>query len=285
VVADGGSDIHAMLTRTSVRSFQPGAIEPATLAELRGIAETARVGPFGNRVRFALLSPDAAERAEVARLGTYGVIRGASLYIAAAVAAAPRAMEDFGCCFEQAVIRCTKLGLGTCWLGGSFDRAGFARRVELQQGGVLPCVTPVGYPAERRHLVGRALRAFAGSDGRKPWGQLFFDGDFSRPMAEDASDPIHDILRCVRAAPSASNRQPWRIMRDESGALHLFLARTTGYGRWFAGVDLQLIDMGIAMCHISLAAAELGQHGSWTVADPGIGVKGLEHIASWTPTR
>jgi nitroreductase len=275
------SDIKAMLARTSVRSYRDREIDPAALDELRGLVQRPRTGPFGNLVRFALVDQGRAGR-EARRLGTYGVIRGASRYLAAAVAAAaPHAMEDAGYCLEQAVVRCTRLGLGTCWLGGSFDRTGFARAIGLREGEVLPCVTPVGHAADGRALLDRMARALAGSDGRKPWDQLFFEGDASHPMAEDAGDPIHDILRCVRAAPSASNRQPWRIVRDASGALHLFLARTRGYGRWFPGVDLQLIDIGIAMCHLSLAAAESGLDGRWRHDGRTTEMPGLEYIACW----
>lgn len=279
------SDIQAMLARTSVRSYRDGGIEPVVLDELRGLVQRPSTGPFGNRVRFALVGQGRAAQGGARRLGTYGVIRGASHYLAAAVPAAPHAMEDLGCCMEEAVISCTKLGLGTCWLGGSFDRTGFARAVGLRDGEVLPCVSPVGCPADRRGLVDRMTRAMAGSDGRKPWDRLFFEGDADHPMAEDDADPLHGVLRCVRAAPSASNRQPWRIVRDASGALHLYLARTRGYGRWFPGVDLQLIDMGIAMCHLSLAAAELGMRGSWLQAKRGSGGTDLEYIASWMPER
>ena len=279
------SAIEAIKRRTSVRSYQARGLAAQTLQALRELLAKPRSGPFGNAVRFELISLDQAGRDEVRRLGTYGVIKGASQYIAAAVGAAPRGMEDFGSCFEDVVVRCTQLGLGTCWLGGSFDRAGFARQIGLAQDEVLPCVTPVGYPADRRSLMDRMMRAMAGSDNRKPWGELFFEDDFSHPLAEDQGRPQHQALRCVRLAPSASNKQPWRLVAGRGGSLHLFLQRTRGYGRWFPGVDLQRIDIGIAMSHLALAARELGLNGGWEQARPQIDAGEREYIATWTPSH
>jgi hypothetical protein len=277
------SAIEAIKLRTSVRTYQDRAIDPVALASLREFVRQPKTGPFGTTVRFSLISLDQTVKSELKQLGTYGVIRGASWFLAAAVSDSPHAMEDYGCCLEDAIIHCTRLGLGTCWLGGSLNRTGFANTIGLKQDEVLPCVTPVGYPTEKRGLVDSAMRLMAGSKHRKPWGELFFEGGFDHQMREDDGDPTHAILDCVRTAPSASNKQPWRIVRGGGGALHLYLARTKGYGRWFPGVDLQRIDIGIAISHFRLAAQETGLHGAWTQADPGLDVGEREYVISWMP--
>jgi hypothetical protein len=70
----------------------------------------------------------------------------------------------------------------------------------------------------------------------------------------------------VRLGPSASNRQPWRIIRDGND-WHFYLRRTPGYGERNTSLlklaDLQRVDMGIAMCHFELTARELGLSGEW----------------------
>ena len=76
-------------------------------------------------------------------------------------------------------------------------------------------------------------------------------------------------LESVRIGPSASNRQPWRIIR-EGASCHFFLARTPGYDKMTGEIRLQEVDMGIALCHFELAAEELGIAGSWQQAKPGI---------------
>jgi hypothetical protein len=105
---------------------------------------------------------------------------------------------------------------------------------------------------------------------------------FSSPLHEDTSGPFALPLEMVRLAPSASNRQPWRVVMNEKG-FHLYLARTFGYGALFRDIDLQRIDMGIAMFHFERTALELGLKGSWHVQDPGISPlpSSTEYVVSW----
>jgi nitroreductase len=86
----------------------------------------------------------------------------------------------------------------------------------------------------------------------------------------------------VRLGPSASNNQPWRAVKDHKG-LHFYLKRNAGYNKIFGGMDLQKVDMGIAMCHFELAAEESGLDGGWSeVADyPGSLPERTSYIISW----
>lgn len=58
----------------------------------------------------------------------------------------------------------------------------------------------------------------------------------------------------TRLAPSASNKQPWRIVKSGND-FHFFEYRTPGHSVRFE-YDIQRIDMGIAACHFHLAAIE-----------------------------
>ncbi len=62
-------------------------------------------------------------------------------------------------------------------------------------------------------------------------------------------------LEYVRMAPSASNKQPWRIVMDVNGEAHFFIERTPKYGHAL-GYDIQMIDMGIALSHYVLASGK-----------------------------
>jgi nitroreductase len=239
--------------RRSVRSYRPGPLAPEARAALSEACEALRTGPLGSPCRFGLVDRRTAPPPDgsVERLGTYGVIRGASTYLAGAAVQGPFCLPDFGYLFQLLVLRATDLGLGTCWLGGTFRRSDFGPALGLKEGELLPAVSPVGVPAGRRGLVDRAFRAAAGSNHRRPWEELFFDSS-GRPLApEREEEPYRVALEMVRLAPSASNRQPWRLVRD-SGTVHFFLEHTQGYGGAM-GFDLQRLDMGIAMAHFELA--------------------------------
>lgn len=84
----------------------------------------------------------------------------------------------------------------------------------------------------------------------------------------------------VRLAPSAVNKQPWRVVLDKNG-VHFYLKRTKGYVSEAAG-DLQKIDLGIALCHFALAAKENAVNICFSMNDPGIAAEaGMEYIASY----
>ncbi|HEX9156614.1 MAG TPA: nitroreductase family protein, partial [Syntrophales bacterium] len=221
------SPIETIRRRVSCRSFDGRPLDNKMKEKLRTFFRENTRGPFGNAQRFDLIDLTEAERAELKSLGTYGVIKGASLFIAGAVVKGARAMEDFGYGMEKTILFATTLGLGTCWLGGTLNRAGFARKIGLSSEESMPAISPVGTPADKRTLTDRAFRFMAKSDNRKPWQELFFDEQPGNPLVKENAGAFGPALEAVRIGPSASNRQPWRIIR-EGASCHFFLARTPG---------------------------------------------------------
>lgn len=264
--------------RSSWRSYDDAEIEADKLNRLIAFMASPRDPPFGTQTRFHLVHTMSPLLGRVR--GTYGVIKGARDYIVGVVQRSERDLEDFGFLFEKIILLATEMGLGTCWMGGTFNRSGFAERVELKSNEILPAVSPVGYVARRRTVVDSLFRIGAGSKRRKKWDELFFDGDFTTPL-EETGEKYATPIEMVRLAPSASNNQPWRIVRNEKG-YHFFLQRSKGYDRLFR-VDLQRIDMGIALCHFELTAAEEGLGGGWRIIDVDVGYlpDQMEYVASW----
>ncbi|MBA7569955.1 hypothetical protein ES708_11700 [subsurface metagenome] len=219
-------------------------------------------------------------------LGTYGFIKGARGFIIGAVDRDENNMEDYGYLLERAILVATDIGLGTCWLGGTFRKSGFSRTISLKETEILPAAVAVGYAADKRRWLDSFMRRRAGSDSRLPWNQLFFDGTFRTALPPDTAGPFATPLEMVRLGPSASNKQPWRVIRDGT-QWHFYVQRTSGYGRrntaLFNLADMQRIDMGIAMCHFELTVREMGMSGEWVHADPGIEKPDelTEYIVTW----
>jgi nitroreductase len=273
--------LDAIRTRTSVRTYDPRPLEPAARAEVLAVLQQAGGGPFGGVPRFALIDRDAARADEKVRLGTYGFVQGHPCFVAGCIARGPRAEVDYGHAFQGVVLHLTRLGLGTCWLGGTFSRGEFARVLRPGAGEVIPAVSPLGYAAARRGLVERVVRFGARADDRLPWSTLFFDGSSRVPLSREAAGDDADLLEAVRRGPSASNRQPWRVVR-EGRAFHVFLERTPGYyGRLLPGVDLQALDLGIALRHVQEASQALGRPGAWQLDPPPWPAPGWEFGATW----
>ncbi|HET89145.1 MAG TPA: nitroreductase [Chloroflexi bacterium] len=272
--------------RYSCRNYADRAIEEEKQERLRAFIAANSIGPFGTPARFKLVTAAERDREELRGLGTYGFIKGATGFIIGAVEESGRGLEDFGYLMEQIILFATDLGLGTCWLGGSFNKSNFSARISARETETVPAVTSIGYAAEKPRLLGRLIRRQANSDRRKPWEELFFLQEFGAPLSHEAAGPYAVPLDMVRLGPSASNKQPWRIVKD-GAAWHLYLQRTKGYRDRNWGIlriaDMQRIDIGIAMCHLELAARELGLPGDWQDQDPAIELPDTltEYTVSW----
>jgi nitroreductase len=270
--------------RFSCRTYADKAIEEETLQKIKEIISSLPAGPFGGRPRLQIVSAASSSPREWKQLGTYGLIKNARTYVVGAINDAANAMEDYGYCKELLILKVTELGLGTCWLGGTFSASSFAKAINLQEGELLPTVSPIGYPAERKSLAEKMMRGMVGADKRKPWSGLFFTDNFSRPLTEEGAGIYATALANLRLAPSASNKQPWRLLRDSAGVFHFYLSRALGYNL-LRGVSLQDLDMGIAMCHFGLTARELGIKGEWLVEGSAPKSGSFDYIVSWQENR
>ena len=290
IVGYSKSIVEIIERRFSCRTYLDVPIEAEKRQRLGEFLSACRTGPLGTATRFELVVATEKDRRALRGLGTYGLIRGATGFVLGAVSEGEKNLEDFGYLMEQIVLQATDLGLGTCWLGGFFTRSRFAERMALDDGELMPAVVSVGYASDDRGLVDRLIRRGAGSDKRLPWEHLFFDGQLGVPVSRQAAGTYAVPLEMVRLGPSASNRQPWRIVKD-GDAWHFYLQRMLGYyegGRLFLRMaDLQRVDMGIAMCHFALTADELGLRGAWAIEEPDIKRpdESTEYVVSWVEGR
>ena len=258
--------------RYSCRSYRTTPIEPDKCALITQAIAALTAGPFGVPARFKLVAATAQDRDALRGLGTYGFIRGAAAFMIGAAQTSEKSLEDFGYQMENLILTATALGLGTCWLGGSFSRSSFSRRIACASHEIIPCVCALGYPSEDHGTLDAGLRQRIGANERLPWESLFFDSGFGAPLARLQAGAYATPLEMVRLAPSASNKQPWRIIQHQD-RWHFYMQRTKGYRegwltRLLGVADMQRVDMGIAISHFEQTAAEVGAKGHWQVSDP-----------------
>lgn len=251
--------IEAMTTRRSTRSFDGHRLTQAETEKLRGIlvAAGSEAGPFGRSIRLALYESDGDGKP--VKLGTYGLISGASAFIVAAVAVGNGAMEDAGYVLERAVLEATAAGWASCWIGGVFSRGRAAEIVGLAKGEVLPAVIALGLPAIRRSVADRIVTGAAKSRSRKALESLVFAVDGSIP-----DEPWLGVVQAMQGAPSASNKQPWRLVRlPDRDEWVIFMDEDRVYNNSLGEAHLQNLDIGIGMRHFREAAAFSGLRGQW----------------------
>ena len=249
------SIIETIRRRRSVRSYTG---EPLSCEHAERLVEyiTGLQAPFGVKARILLIRSLTGDSKPV-KLGTYGWIGGAKDFLALIYQDGPSAEVGAAWLFERVILYCTGLGIGTCWLGGSFSRKDFGRQVTLAAGEKLRIVSPVGYASDRRRFVETYLvGAEKNHRTRKPFEANFFHRDFSTPLRRAEAGTYALPLEMVRLAPSANNTQPWRVILDGQ-ALHFY--RTFSYG-------FSAIDMGIALCHFGETCRETGIAGRFEVS-------------------
>jgi nitroreductase len=245
--------------RVSVRNYNSNMIDEETISTIKNFIETLS-NPFDVKVNYHFLNFNDTQQPQ--KLGTYGVIKGARQYIGASIKLEPYSLEALGYEMEVLILYLAHLGLGTCWLGGTFDRKGFSKVMNIESDEMFPAITPFGYPEGNRHITEIAMRKLINADKRKAWDQLFFLNDLNTPLRQDTAEDYAFALEMVRLGPSASNKQPWRIV-IENNNYHFFEYKEPGYSQVFP-YDIQRIDIGIAAAHFELAMKEVGINGQFS---------------------
>lgn len=250
-----------LLDRHSVRSFD-GAPLPRTAA--RALAELAPEPLGAARARMVLVEgAEAAASILTGLVGSYGRIVGApAVMLFIGQTRDVGHLAAVGYVGQQAVLEATALGLGSCWVSGTFSREQASRFVTLAEGEMIAAVSPVGAGREGtglRRLHDLSLRAFAGSAKRKPLGEIV-----QGPVDQEW---LRRALEAARWAPSALNGQPWRF-RVEPGVVAVGYEPSKRRGP-FVG-DPRELDCGIAMANFAVAARAEGIQGQWCLRCGGV---------------
>ncbi|MHA1376416.1 MAG: nitroreductase family protein [Promethearchaeota archaeon] len=274
--------------RTSWRTYYPELLEEDVKGEIEKILKQGDlISPFSSKTgncRYELVSVLEFDPDEQKQLGTYGMISGAQEFIVGASEKSEYYKINFGYLMELIILKATDLGLGTCWLGGTFNRTIFSKKINCKAEEVIPAISPIGHPAKRRSRE-KIIRRFVQAKKRKPWEEIFFIGNFQNPLSEETSENLNEynsILEMVRLGPSAGNKQPWRIIKEENGNdFHFYVKYPEGKlaANYRPFVKL---DMGIATCHFDLTAKEYGIKGGWHFTKPDIQIpENLDYIVTW----
>ena len=256
-----------MRARKSVRTFDGTPLREDDRAKLEQYLSHVET-PFDIPMEFRML--DAKEHGL-----SSPVVTGTELYVAGKIKRDPLAEVAYGVAFETFALYALSLGVGTVWIAGTMDRPAFERAMELKDDEFMPAVSPLGYPAKKRAIRDAAMRRAIKADTRLPFESLFFEDTFGKPLTTENAGAYREALELVRLAPSAVNKQPWRVVM-RGGAFHFYKKASLPAN---PKGDVQKLDIGIALAHFMLALEEAGIKGSVTLSDPGIACeKDTEYI-------
>lgn len=169
----------------------------------------------------------------------------------------------------------TDLGLGTCWIGGTFNREKINIPNNLYN---IAVISPLGYSKDTLSFKDKIVRSFSNANNRKQLSEIVINYE----MLNNYPD-LSVVFENIRLAPSASNKQPWRIFINKiinDIQIDFYLERTKGYRKIVKDVDLQLIDIGIAMNHLEATLNEMNIFGNW-ITDYPKPVQPFEYVCSF----
>lgn len=254
--------VETIKKRCSVRTYQDKELKPNVREMLQSYMDNLE-NPFGMQVKKYIIDKKLASEGE--KLGTYGVIKGASTFMGISVPDKDLAHVAAGYEFENLILEATALGLGTVWLAATFNREGFASAMGVPKNELFPAISPVGYPAAKRSLTESLMRTVMRSSSRKEWNTLFYLENFQTPLHKDESGDYAEPLEMLRLAPSDKNTQPWRVLKA-SNSYHFFVTYKSGISR---GEEIiKRVDAGIALSHFHQTVLELGLKGCFKQTEP-----------------
>ena len=261
-------------SRRSVRTFDGLGITDKLLDDLKAYADTIE-NPYGIPVTFDFL--DAKENDL-----SSPVLKGEELYVTAKAKKGENVDVAYGYSFESLLMYAVNKGLGTVWIGGTMPRDKFEKACGLKEDEIMPCVSPIGFAAEKMGVKEVLMRKGVKADSRYDFTELFFKNDFNTPLTENEASEmgIYSALEAVRLAPSAVNKQPWRVVVKDN-AVHFYEKKDRGYDN--GTYDLQKVDLGIAINHFDFEYRDNGKTLIFKISDPNIVLPGdnYEYIASY----
>ncbi|MBF0541943.1 MAG: nitroreductase [Nitrospirae bacterium] len=281
--------IDTIKSRSSCRTFEDRPINQDLLDNMTEFIDALTAPPFNSYSKFKIIhTPDLKDKHKI---GTYGFINGAQYFIIGKIKKSLNDLEDYGYLMEKIILHATALSLGTCWLGGTFTKDSALQIINSAEDETCPAISPLGYKAEKRGILERSLRKIAGSDNRIPFNELSFEESLNTPLTQEKAAQYTIPLEMLRLAPSASNKQPWRIIKEsrmstpiDKNIFHFYLCRTQRYEKTLNlinAADLQRIDMGIAMCHFELSAKEQNLNGHWEIIENYNPIDAMQYIVTW----
>lgn len=239
----------AILNRVSTRTFVKENLTIEHIAQIESVLKKYKTvkGPFGHSFDFTFSLNDTVD-GKGQKIGTYGLLKNVPAFIGGVCENTVEGIVDFGYVFEHIILELTNIGFATCWLGGTFRRNQYRKKLEENQ--IIPAISPVGHRAEKRSPIDRLLRTAAQSNNRLEDHKMFFDYETEEPLNGNHDVIIKQSVCLVRRGPSASNKQPWRLF-VEGTKVHFYIERNKTYAKALS-YDMQALDIGIALAHYDI---------------------------------
>jgi nitroreductase len=213
--------------RKSVRNYEKAHLDAATLSEMDAFLKTIRPMVLGIQTEMRVVDSSKVK-------GMFKV--DAPHFLAFFSEVKEGHLTNAGFMLQQVDLHLSSAGIGSCWQGGPKP----VKDVVGPPGLEFIIALAFGRPAEGHQ------RSNASEFKREPMTKI---------TSMQGSDPY---LEAARLAPSAMNNQPWYFSRND-GTIEAFSAKSLLLNK------MNHISLGIALCHIWLAAMHDGKNVEFTL--------------------
>lgn len=166
---------------------------------------------------------------------SYGMLKGVQAYFAlVGDKNNPDLLEKIGYYGEILALEATALGLGTCWVGGTYNRKLCNKLINLKESEELVAIITVGYTPVDKTLKEKMISKLSHRKTKK----------VEEMYSAIGSIPTEFIngMKSVQKAPSALNKQPIKF-HYKNGCVTTEIINSVGYEK---------IDLGIAKLHFEI---------------------------------
>jgi nitroreductase len=214
----------AIFKRKSIRDYDPTPLDTNRIEEISKNLQSLKPLFADIKTEFKIISPNQVTRK---------LRNKAPHYIAAFSEARDAYKVNSGFMLQQMDLYFSATGLGSCWLG-------------------IP--QPTKEVTESSDLEFIILMSFGNSI--EPLYRIS-TSDFNRASLSDITDieGADELLEPARLAPSAVNLQNWYFTGNKN-EIHAYSAKS-GLLRTVVGGSYYTVNMGIALCHLQVAAEHL----------------------------
>ena len=226
----------AVMERTSRRKYELDPIDEELRQQLEvAVSECNKASGLNIKVRI-----DDGEAFSPAK--SYGMLSGASNYFAMIC----KKDDPDGYFGESLVLLLTRLGLGSCWIGGTYDKD--LCHVDVADDEVFRLAVVFGFVKSKVSIKEKAIIKTVKRNSKEIKDMLSAYGT--------PPNWVVDGVRYAVKAPSAQNRQPVKFYCDGEDVN----ARVRG------DKEFDMVDLGIAKLHFEIGAGS----GSWEFGNGGL---------------
>ncbi len=220
------NDVYPLIfKRKSIRIYDMAPFDEKTLQKISESLHTLQPLCDDIKTEFKIISHNRVRRTR----------KKAPYYIAAFSEKKPYYLPNIGFMLQQMNLLLSANGIGSCWQG-------------------IP--QPTKEVKEDSNLDYIILMAFG--NAKEPLYRMNVS-EFDRKPLSKITDMtgMKELLEAARLAPSSINSQVWYFTGDET-MIHVYIGKP-GFFRRFIAHSLLQIDVGIALCHLKIAAEHFGK--------------------------